>query len=163
MYVKKCSKMSIREKPVASRHLDVREKGYSYQKHVHAVATSRSTINTQRPDVPPRLRVWAVTNGRHRQHLLRTYDEHNELISEAVRPQSSARPARQRLPANSINVFRYDPVVTPRNQPQANLPRWPIPNSFAPEPQAHKHVSVKIGYQSDPIIETETETESQYD
>jgi hypothetical protein len=78
--------MSVREKPVASRFLDVHEKHLSYQKHVHAVAASRATINTKQPDIPRRLMLAEITNRNHRRKLLSTYDANDELVAQAARP-----------------------------------------------------------------------------
>jgi hypothetical protein len=151
--------MSIREKPVASRFLDVHEKHYHYQKHVNAVASSRATINTKRPEVPRRLMVAAVANKNHRKKLLLTYDQNDDLVAEAARPGTCPQAVRRPIPRNAINIFRCDPVGSSRDPTHPKLSPWMLPTSFVPEDHPHRVVGVKIGFESEPIIETEPESQ----
>jgi hypothetical protein len=145
---KSSSSMSARDKPVASRHLDLKDRDISYRKHVNAVRKSRSTINTSEPDVPPRLQVAAVCNERHRRGLLRSFADRGHLISEAVgrvparastRSRQKTSVARRMAPiaAKQLDVLQSRPPdASPANGPssrrigrRARHPRTPARSS----------------------------------
>jgi hypothetical protein len=153
--------MSVREKPVANRYLDLRWKDASYRKHVNAIATGRSGIDTTQPDVPRRLMVAAVTNHRHRKSLLRTYDDHDQMIAAVVRPRTSAPRSHRREPVRAqtareteVRIFDYD-CGSGRQYPTT-----PFVHEPPVDQRDHRVVRVRIGYEADPIIETDSETTS---
>ncbi|OHT10647.1 hypothetical protein TRFO_04147 [Tritrichomonas foetus] len=80
--------MSVREKPVASRLLDLKEKERAYSRHVTAVVRARATINTTQPDTPRRLLVAANNNAKYRRSLKREYDNNARKVRDLSRPQS---------------------------------------------------------------------------
>jgi hypothetical protein len=139
--------MSVRDKPVASRHLDLKEKDISYRKHVNAVHKSQSTINTTPPDVPRRLQVAAVCNERHRRGLLKSYADHGHLIFEAVHRAPTARSGlrqKARVPAaaKELDAFTAEPRRLASRPPTAPA-------------KGGRVVAVRIGYGDQPIVEEE--------
>jgi hypothetical protein len=155
--------MSVRETPVVSRFLDLKEKDTSYRKHMTAVRKSRPTVDTSQPDVPPRLQVAAVNNDCYRKGILRSYADHQQMIADATRPRTVPAPAVRHRSAShprvvptlaeEFNIFPPEPVL-PSQRLSARLP--PIPCDRPPrEPPARRGdvVAVKIGYAEDAIVE----------
>lgn len=105
--------MSVREKPVASRYLDLKEKEKSYRKHINAVVTARATINTTQPDTPPRLQVAAVNNARHRQNLKRDYESNMRKIMEVEQERPQTTKSMRRPPPSRDS---YSSTRTPQKR-----------------------------------------------
>jgi hypothetical protein len=153
--------MSVREKPVANRHLDLINKDEAYRKHVSAVASLRPSINNVQPDFPPRLRVAAIANQRHRQNLLQSYAKHAQMIAEATRPGVAprTRSTRRGLSPHShpkVQQPEFEMVPAPVSPPSSRRqgpmsPRITTPGS-APR------VSVRIGFDDQPIVTEETDS-----
>lgn len=148
--------MSVREKPVASRYLDLKDKERSYMKHVGAVRRARSTINTTQPDTPRRLQVAAVNNARYRRNLKRDHDVNARKITEIDqgRPQTSQQTHRL-LGMNRYSQSRTPSRVTrpplPNDDPRdidvfASLTRDPL---TPPRPQAKKYIYDSISSSSE--------------
>lgn len=162
--------MSVREKPVASRYLDLKEKERAYGRHVKAVATSRPTINTTQPDTPRRLMVAERNNAQFRRNQMRTMDQRDRMVNEVHRPYTSKPSRTSQRYSNSppsrdtfrdLDLFQYD---TGRNQTPQRPPRQPRlvenmatetrPQEFATPPRPPKKTeSIKIGYTPNAIIE----------
>ena len=113
--------MSVREKPVANRYLDLKEKERSYMKHIGAVCRARSTINTTQPDTPRRLQVAAVNNARYRQNLKRDYNSNSRKISEIDQGRPQTTQGGRLL--NNSRINRYSQSRTP-----SRITRPPLPN-----------------------------------
>lgn len=169
--------MSVREKPVANRYLDLKEKDKAYRKHLHAVATSRASINTTQPDVPRRLVVAQASNDRHRKGLKKSFAEHSRMIDDVRRPQTSQI---GRLSLNSRSTFRsgyednYSYKSSARSPPIKKLLPEKLPSVRresdesartperpAPLPRRTQKIdAVMIGFEDNPIIETQEIYES---
>jgi hypothetical protein len=99
--------MSVRERPVANKILDAHQKTYSYEKHVHAVVSSRATIDTTQPATPRRLLLSAMANDRHRKKVLGTYAIQSDLVVGVMRPGSGPVAApRIKAPRNKSKCER---------------------------------------------------------
>jgi hypothetical protein len=138
--------MSIHEKPVANRLIDLQDKHTSYRKHVSAVSCSRATINTSQADVPPRLQVAAVSNHRHRRGLVRGYVDHDRMMRSATRPETVAG-WRGAIPrAREPEISEYETAYRRQGSRLASrvLPRQEL--------VPRKQISVRIGFSDQPIV-----------
>lgn len=159
--------MSVREKPVASRYLDLKEKERSYMKHVGAVSRARATINTTQPDTPRRLQVAAVSNARYRQNLKRDYSTNARKISEIDQGRPQTMQGTRLL--NNARISRYSQSRTP-----SRTNRLPMPNEdpqdidvFAsltrdpmtpPRPQRKTYLYDSVSSSSEVPLPSETST-----
>lgn len=158
--------MSVREKPVANRYLDLLEKERSYRRHVHKVARTKATINTTQPETPRRLMVAERNNTRYRNGMRRTFVEHDRLVSDVARPRTATVGPRAGRSTNTFSqrssfrdesdIFSSD-IMTP--QPQKYLPtadhmeepRYPQ----TPQGRTRRVEAVRIGFGPKPVIEAE--------
>ena len=81
--------MSVREKPNVSRFLDLDEKELHYRTHVMHVKKSKASIDTKRPELPPRLRVMNRNNTLYREKQIKYGKVHNKLLSDVRRPKKN--------------------------------------------------------------------------
>jgi hypothetical protein len=141
--------MSIRERPVANRFLDIQDKHCSYRKHVSALYRSRPTVNTVQPDTPLRLQVSAMASDRHRRGLMRAYIDAGRVAVGASRPGTT----KSRRGTGVSETYEYETAYQrqgSRAEPRI-LPRDPL------TPPPKKSVSVRIGYREHPIVTEEAE------
>jgi hypothetical protein len=151
--------MSIREKPVASRVCDLKDKEDSYYKHLTYVARARATLNTGQPDTPPRLRVAAVNDTRFRRNMLGSYADHDRMIADLQRPRTAAvpptyLPPRPRHSSTRAQRSLRDELWVQRSGRQG-LPQ--LSNAASDGESARRVTSIKIGYGPEPIIESQDE------
>lgn len=159
--------MSVREKPVSSRYLDLLEKERCYRRHVKKVAHSRATINTSQPETPRRLMVAERNNTRYRNGMRRTFVERDIMVASVERPRTTTFGARSTRSSNmfspqssvhdDVDLFSRD-IMTPQpgRKRATTVDRVREPSSpQTPQARARKVDAVRIGYGPRPIIESQ--------
>ncbi|OHT00517.1 hypothetical protein TRFO_32748 [Tritrichomonas foetus] len=168
--------MSVREKPVANRYLDLKEKRISYGKHVHAVRTVKPSIDTSQPDMPRRLQIAAINNAKYRRDLRRDQARNARKILEIenLRPQTSRTPRHyivaetfedetdsfrpqtpaKEVPLKEIYIFQYDDCCS-NGELRANLVpdrlRTPVDSQPPPSPYITEFQDQKLPSKHDSI------------
>ena len=171
--------MSVREKPVSNRFLELLDRERSYRRHVKKVANTKATINTTQPETPRRFMVAERNNTRYRNGMRRTFVEHDRMVATVERPRTAnvgSRPTRspnmftqqqqqqqQHDVYEDVDIFSRD-IRTPDAGMRrgATVERFREPSSpETPKGRARKVDAVRIGFGPKPIIEAqEIEDES---
>ena len=114
--------MSVRERPVASRYLDMKEKELKYRQHVRTLRTCKAQIDTKEVEMAPRFKLAARNQAIFREKLKQRDAMHTRMIEDARRPKTATTfsdrdelplfPPRRRQQyyndSNDMDVFRQE-------------------------------------------------------
>ena len=120
--------MAYREKPILNRYCELRETEKAYKKHLQAVASAKSVVDTSPPVAPKRLKCQERQTELFRKKLTNGQEEHLRL----VRGDDPIIKDLERLNHHLFPTSRYD---------------------FEDDSSEEMETSVKIGYSKEPIIE----------
>lgn len=95
--------MSVREKPVANRYLDFRQKQIAYSKHVNAIKNMKASIDTSQPETPRRLMIAAVNNQKYRSNVKKDQARNWRQILEVEHRPQSARTTKHYIVKETFN------------------------------------------------------------
>ena len=82
--------MSVRERPVASRYLDLKEKELKYRQHVRTLRTCKAQIDTKEVEMAPRFKVAARNQAIFREKMRQRNAEHTRMIEDVRRPKTAS-------------------------------------------------------------------------
>jgi hypothetical protein len=124
--------MSVREAPVANRVCDAKDKDRAYKKHIEAVASAKTTIDTSSPEMTRRTRVKAEAHSRQAQRR-----PPRESKQKNDGPEAESDSDYDHLPHESVKIgFTENPVIeiekpSPQKKPpsRSKIPsRKPLPD-----------------------------------
>lgn len=81
--------MSVRERPVANRFLDMKEKELKYKTHLHLVRTCKPCIDMTQPETPRRLLLMQRNQEDYRRRVKETNKVHDRMIRDIQRPHTA--------------------------------------------------------------------------
>ena len=158
--------MSVREKPVSNRFLELLDRERCYRRHVKKVANTKATINTTQPETPRRFMVAERNNTRYRNGMRRTFVEHDRMVATVDRPRTANVGSRSTRSTNmfaqqpdvydDVDIFSRDIRTPDAGMKRNGVERFREPSSpETPKERARKVDAVRIGFGPKPIIEAQ--------
>ena len=130
--------MSVREKPVCSRFLDLQEKERHYSQHMSKVVRAKALINTTHPDTPRRIQVSQRNSALLRQSMKQSFGFNMRKVDEVDRRRSysSLKPTARRSFTSSLStrsskrsqskIGQQKEIDIFANYPASTMPKRPV-------------------------------------